>query len=295
MKKNIFKIKIIKFIKFNDFNFEEYKIIKSKILGRIGILNMLIKFSNLRNIVYLNHIKKTLFKILNKKKINNNYEIKNYTNFFIFKKKIEHKINKIFFYKKKIENFFIKKNFKIREGKEIEKIKNNFTFLRSYKNHPSRSKSDTFYIKNEKKMLLRTHMTSLQKKYITKKNDMIFSGKVYRKDKGSKHLVSFHQIDGMILRKNYINFNYFKNIFENLIKYIFEKKIYIRYRNSYFPFTLPSYEIDIKKKKKDKWIEVGGVGEIHENISRKRNGIAFGFGLERLIMIKNNLKNINEI
>ncbi|WDI79442.1 hypothetical protein ONB79_00235 [Candidatus Vidania fulgoroideae] len=295
MKKNTFKIEIIKFIKFNNFNFEGYKIIKNKILGRIGILNILIKFSNLKNIVYINILKKKILKILNKKKIHKNENFNKYLNFFIFKKETENNINKVFFYKKKIEKFFIKKNFKVREGKEIEKTKNNFTFLRSFKNHPSRSKNDTFYVKNEKNMLLRTHMTCLQKKYIKKRNDMIFSGKVYRKDKGSKHLVSFHQIDGMILRKNYIDFNYFRNIFENLIKYFFEQKIFIRYRNSYFPFTLPSYEIDIKKKKKDKWLEIGGVGEIHENISKKKNGIAFGFGIERLIMIKNNLKNINEV
>lgn len=295
MKKEIFKTKIVKFLKLNYFSFEDLKIVKFKIFGKYGILNILIKNSNLNNIKKFNCVKKKLFDIFkNKKVLKETYDFKSY---FVFKNKNELKVNKIYFYKKKIENYFVRNNFVIYEGKEIENIENNFTFLRSYKGHPSRSKKDTFYIKNIKNALLRTHMTCLQKKHIKNNNisKMIFSGKVYRKDKGSKHLESFHQIDALILNNKRLDFLFFKNIFEGLLLYIFKKKIYIRYRNSYFPFTLPSYEIDIKKKINDEWIEIGGAGEVHEDISENKNGFAFGFGLERIIMIKNNLKNIGMI
>ncbi|MGX7589184.1 tRNA ligase subunit PheS family protein [Candidatus Vidania fulgoroideorum] len=295
MKKKIFKIKLIKFLKLNKFNFEDFKIIKFKILGKNGILNLLIKNSNIFNIKKVNSLKKKIAKILRYIKITKKKQNNNYINYFVFKNK-KKITNNIYFYIKKIEDFFKNKGFEIHEGKEIESVKNNFTFLRSDKGHPSRSSKDTFYIKNNRKLLLRTHMTCLQKKYIkSNKKKIIFSGKVYRKDKGSQHLLSFNQIDGLILKEKEIDFRYFRRIFEDLILLLFKKKIHIRYRNSYFPFTLPSYEVDIKKNINDKWIEVGGAGEIHEDISPNYNGIAFGIGVERIIMIKKNLKNISLI
>ncbi|MGX7589030.1 tRNA ligase subunit PheS family protein [Candidatus Vidania fulgoroideorum] len=235
----------------NNLCFEDKKNIKSKFIGKKGIFNILIKFVSFSNKKKLNKLKLIFLNRL--KSVKNKINSISLKNFVIFKNYNQPIIyNKIIRFKKDIENFFEKLKFKVFEGMEIQNIERNFEFLRIKKKHPSRSHKDTFYIKNFKNNVLRTHMTCLQKKYIRKNKctKLIFSGKVYRRDRSPKHLKSFHQIDGLILKNKKIDFFYFRKIFESFLNEIFKKHIYIRYRNSNFPFTSPSYEIDIKKKKK---------------------------------------------
>ncbi|MGX7576629.1 tRNA ligase subunit PheS family protein [Candidatus Vidania fulgoroideorum] len=305
MKLNIFKIKVLSFFKSNNFNFdnlEEFKFIKYKFLGKIGIINILIRLNNSRRncLVILNKLKKKLnCKIKYKSK---KLKIDVFENLYLSK----NNVNPLYYFIEKIEDFFIKLGFKYILGDEIKNVYNNFSFLRITEDHPSRSFRDTFYL--SKKYVIRTHMTSLYKEHFEKKfkyfkNNKpfktIFSGKVYRRDKGSFHLSKFHQIDGVIFKKKFINFKYFVKIFKELIDNVFEKKCFLRYRNSHFPFTLPSYEIDIKLNRYENWIEVCGAGNMHEDILNKLNsnlkGFAFGIGVERLIMSLFKIKNILKI
>ncbi len=198
----------------------------------------------------------------------------------------------------KIENFFQKLGFLNIVGNEIENKYYNFDSLNINKYHPSRSKKDTFWI--NKNILLRTQTSCLQIKYMKKKKPpikIITSGCVFRKDYDKTHTPIFHQLDLFLVDKN-INFCNLKYIIIKFLMYFFDKKIKIKFIPSYFPFTEPSAEVFIKKNNK-KWLEILGCGLIHPKILKKLNinskiysGIAFGIGIERLIMIKYNIKNI---
>ncbi len=198
----------------------------------------------------------------------------------------------------KIENFFQKIGFLNIKGNEIENKYYNFDLLNINKYHPSRSKKDTFWI--SKKKILRTHTSCLQTKYIKKNKPpikIITSGCVFRKDYDKTHTPMFHQLDLFLIDKN-INFTNLKYIITKFLLFFFEKKIKFKFLPSYFPFTEPSAEIFIKNKN-NKWLEILGCGLIHPKILNNLNinskiysGIALGLGIERLIMIKYNIKDI---
>ncbi|OQM34387.1 phenylalanine--tRNA ligase subunit alpha [bacterium endosymbiont of Pedicinus badii] len=194
--------------------------------------------------------------------------------------------------------FILKKfGFFLESGKEIEDSYHNFTALNVPENHPSRDEKDTFWISKNK--LLRTQTSGVQIRILKKKKiptKVISFGKVYRKDYDKTHTPMFHQIEGFYVDKN-VNFLYLKNILINFIKEFFEKKIQFRFRCSYFPFTEPSFEIDISKD--DRWIEVLGCGMIHPKVLKnvgidcnKYSGFAFGIGIERLASIKYEVEDI---
>ncbi len=198
----------------------------------------------------------------------------------------------------KIEKFFQELGFLNIVGNEIENKYYNFDLLNINKYHPSRSKKDTFWI--NKNILLRTQTSCLQVKYMKKNKPpikVITSGCVFRKDYDKTHTPVFHQLDLFLIDKN-INFSNLKYIIIKFLIYFFEKKIKIKFLPSYFPFTEPSAEVFIKNKN-NKWLEILGCGLIHPKILNNLNinpkiysGIAFGLGIERLIMIKYNIKNI---
>ncbi len=198
----------------------------------------------------------------------------------------------------KIEKFFQELGFLNIIGNEIENKYYNFDLLNINKYHPSRSKKDTFWI--NKNILLRTQTSCSQVKYMKKNKPpikVITSGCVFRKDYDKTHTPVFHQLDLFLIDKN-INFSNLKYIIIKFLTYFFKKKINIKFLPSYFPFTEPSAEVFIKNKN-DKWLEILGCGLIHPKILNNLNinskiysGIAFGLGIERLIMIKYNIKNI---
>ena len=182
-------------------------------------------------------------------------------------------------------------------GSEVETEFYNFEALNISESHPARDMHDTFYINS--KNLLRTHTSSVQIHSMEKYNapiKIMTPGRVYRCDSDPTHSPMFHQIEGLYVDEG-VNFTHLKGILEEFINLYFRKKMEIRFRPSYFPFTEPSAEIDIKFN--NNWLEVLGCGMIHNNVlrnvnidSKKYSGFAFGLGIERFAMLKYGIKDL---
>ena len=187
------------------------------------------------------------------------------------------------------------------EGPEIESEKFNFDMLNIKKTHPARQMHDTFYV-NNKEYLLRTHTSPVQiHAMLNNKPPLSFisSGKVYRKDDDATHLPMFHQIEGIHVDEN-INFSMLKGLIYELIEKVFPNVKDIRFRPSYFPFTEPSAEVDIKDEN-GKWLEILGCGIVNPKVLDNCNinkdiysGLAFGLGIERIAMLKYGVSDIRD-
>ena len=203
--------------------------------------------------------------------------------------------------KNQILDFLSKQGFEISEGPEIETEEFNFDMLNIKENHPARQMHDTFYL-NDKDYLLRTHTSPVQVRcMLEKKPPMAFisGGKVFRKDDDSTHLPMFHQIEGIYI-DNDVKFSNLKFLILKIVSELFGSETKIRFRPSFFPFTEPSAEVDIFSQE-NKWLEILGCGIINpvvlENCgidSKKFSGLAFGLGVERIAMLKYNIKDIRE-
>ena len=186
-------------------------------------------------------------------------------------------------------------------GPEIETEEFNFDMLNIKKSHPARQMHDTFYVEN-KSNLLRTHTSPVQiRGMLEKKPPLAFisGGKVYRKDDDATHLPMFHQIEGIYVDKG-VNFAHLKDLIYQIVHSLFDEKTTIRFRPSYFPFTEPSAEVDILFKN-DKWLEILGCGIVNPKVlencgidSSVYSGLAFGLGVERIAMLKYQVKDIRE-
>ena len=187
------------------------------------------------------------------------------------------------------------------EGAEIESEKFNFDMLNIKKSHPARQMHDTFYVENMS-YVLRTHTSPVQI-HAMLNNDpplsFISSGKVYRKDDDATHLPMFHQIEGIYIDKN-VDFSMLKGLIYKIIEDIFPNVKDIRFRPSYFPFTEPSAEVDIKDEN-GKWLEILGCGIVNPavlsncNIDKEQfSGLAFGLGIERIAMLKYGVTDIRD-
>lgn len=193
--------------------------------------------------------------------------------------------------KDKINDFF--SNYELLEFRNpMVSIGNNFDNLLIPKEHPGRKESDTFYSGN-KNYVLRTHTTAHQtellKKGLTK---FIVTGDVYRRDTiDASHFPVFHQVEGVNILGNVSNevvIEHLKDTLSGLIKHLFGNDVKYRFIDEYFPFTEPSFEVEVEYKGKE--MEVLGSGVIHKDIMKNcglegQNGWAFGMGLERLAMI----------
>ena len=179
-------------------------------------------------------------------------------------------------------------------GPEIETEEYNFDMLNIKESHPARQMHDTFYV-DEKSSVLRTHTSPVQIRAMLSEEPpfaFISGGKVYRKDDDSTHLPMFHQIEGICVDEN-IDFTNLKSIIYDIIAEIFGNNLEIRFRPSFFPFTEPSAEVDIKIENSNKWLEVLGCGIVNPIVlqncnidSKKYSGFAFGLGVERIAMLK---------
>ncbi len=198
-----------------------------------------------------------------------------------------------------IKLIFADLGFKAVDGPDIEDEFHVFDALNTPTHHPAREAQDTFYLSNKinnQRMLLRTHTSSVQIRIMEKAKSfpikIVAPGKVYRNDFDATHTPMFHQVEGLYVDKN-VNMGQLKFIIHYFLKKFFEEKdLKIRFRNSFFPFTEPSAEVDINYKG-DRWIEVLGCGIVHPNVfqnvgidNTKYRGFAFGIGIERLAMIK---------
>ena len=290
--------------------------IKSKYLNSNGVIRSLlskIKYLPIEEKKYygylINKIKKKVvdFISLNDLKTNKKYKISSIDPTLPVKYKGS--FHPLTIIKDKVINIFKNIGFKIFLGTEIESEWYCFDALNTPKNHPARDNKDTFYLKknlivdnvykaSNERYLLRTHTSSVQvRTFLNNKPPIkaICPGRAFRRDTlDSTHSPSFHQIEGFVIDKN-INIIDLKEILFFFIKTLFGNSIKIKFRTSSFPFTKPSFELDIYSKKlgklSNKWIEVMGCGLIHPNvlknckISNIWQGLAFGIGLERLTMI----------
>ena len=187
------------------------------------------------------------------------------------------------------------------DGPEIETEEYNFDMLNIKKSHPARQMHDTFYV-NDKTRVLRTHTSPVQvRSMLNSKPPMAFTsaGKVYRKDDDATHLPMFHQVEGIYIDKE-VTFSHLKDLIHNIIYSIFGHDIQIRFRPSYFPFTEPSAEVDIQSID-GSWLEVLGCGIVNPIVldncninSEKYSGLAFGLGVERIAMLKYDVKDIRD-
>ncbi len=183
---------------------------------------------------------------------------------------------------------------------EIEDDWHNFTALNIPINHPSREMHDTFFLRKNPDILLRTHTSSMQIRYM-KNNKPPFKilsiGKVYRNETISHNSnYIFHQAEGFYINKQ-VSFLDLKEVIFFIINSLLKRNIKIRFRSSYFPFTEPSAEVDIYHN--NKWIEIMGCGMIDPIVLKnvginenKYSGYAFGLGIERLASIIYNIKDI---
>ncbi len=178
------------------------------------------------------------------------------------------------------------------DGPEIESDYYNFTALNHPPDHPARSMHDTFY--TETGELLRTHTSPVQVRHMLATGHppirAIAPGRVYRCDHDATHSPMFHQIEGIWV-DNTVSFTDLKGLLGSFFRNFFDDKdIETRFRPSFFPFTEPSAECDIRKKGGE-WLEVAGCGMIHPNVleagkmDKNCRGFAFGMGVERLAML----------
>jgi len=197
----------------------------------------------------------------------------------------------------RIEAIFRSIGFDVADGPEIEEDFYNFTALNTPANHPARSMHDTFYV--EGGLLLRTHTSPVQVRYARMHEPpirVIAPGKTYRVDSDATHSPMFHQFEGLWIDEQ-VSFADLKSVYTDFLRRFFESEsLDVRFRPSYFPFTEPSAEIDIRFPDgplAGRWLEVSGSGQVHPNVVRNFGldperfvGFAFGSGIERLAMLR---------
>jgi phenylalanyl-tRNA synthetase alpha chain len=208
-----------------------------------------------------------------------------------------------------IASIFGDMGFAVAEGPEVETEHYNFDALNIPKDHPARDMWDTFWLKDKEgleRFLLRTHTSPVQIRYMEAHEPpirIIAPGKVYRYEATDMtHEAQFYQFEGLMIGKT-VSLANLKGILSVFFERVFGRKMEIRFRPSYFPFTEPSVEIDIgwtdAKGKVEKWIEVMGAGMVHPNVfkaagynPKQWQGFAFGMGLDRIVMMKYKIPDI---
>ena len=213
----------------------------------------------------------------------------------------------------KVNDIFLSMGFAIEEGPEVEKDYYNFEALNIPKNHPARGEQDTFYINDS--IVLRTQTSPVQIRTMEIQQPpikMISPGKVYRSDSlDATHSPIFYQIEGLVVDKG-ITFADLKGTLELFTKKMFGDKMQMKFRPHHFPFTEPSAEVDTtcfvcdgkgcKVCKGSGWIELWGCGMVHPQVLRNcgidpeiYSGFAFGFGLDRITMLKYGIDDIRAL
>ena len=223
----------------------------------------------------------------------------------------EHPLNRVI---EEIEDLFTSMGYDVVEGPELETDEYCFERLNLPAGHPARDMQDSFYITD--KYLLRTQTSSVQARTMVANEEkspirIITLGKTYRREDDATHSHQFNQIEGLVIDKKEtkISLADLKGTLEVFMKKMLGEKTELRFRPSYFPFTEPSYEVDVtcfkcggkgcSLCKQTGWIEVLGSGMVHPNVLRmngydpdKYSGFAFGVGLDRLAMFKYGITDI---
>ena len=311
----------LKVNKFTPKSEEELNNFRIKYLGKKGILNDL--FASFKKVP--NEQKKELGLSINNLKKLVQQKIESYKGSFV-----DENLNKetdltkpsvldnlgsrhpISLIRNQIVNIFSRVGFTVSEGPEIEDDWHNFSALNLPEEHPARDMQDTFFIQTNPDVLLRTHTSSVQVRYMQNNTPPIKTlspGRVYRNEAVSAraHCI-FHQVEGLYIDRS-VSFADLKQMLLYFSKEMFGDKTKIRLRPSYFPFTEPSAELDIywginsesdyKITKGTGWLEILGCGMVDPNVlencginSKKYSGYAFGMGIERIAMLKYGIKDL---
>jgi phenylalanyl-tRNA synthetase alpha chain len=299
--------------KFSSQDSKEIESFKIEFLGRKGVINDL--FSDFKNVPSdqkkeygqkINELKNLISKKYEDLKLGVKQSSKSITEDytkpgFPISSGSLHPITTI---KNRIINIFSKVGFELSEGPEIEDDWHNFTALNLPKDHPARDMQDTFFIQQNPDILLRTHTSSVQVRYLEDNPPplkIISPGRVYRNEAiSSRSHCIFHQIEGIYVDEK-VSFADLKQMILYFTKSMFGKSK-LRFRPSFFPFTEPSAEVDIywgletetdhRITKGTGWLEIMGCGMVDPNVlqncnidSEKYTGYAFGLGLERIAML----------
>lgn len=211
-----------------------------------------------------------------------------------------------------VARYFTRHGFAVVLGPEIETDANNFDALNIPPDHPAREGLDSFYLRPD--LVLRTHTSPMQVRAMREHGPpiaIIVPGKAYRRDQiDARHLYMFHQVEGLMVGRG-IHFGHLKGMLVGMCRELFGASADVRFRPSFFPFTEPSAEIDVKCPACEGrggacrtcggsgWIEVGGSGMVHPNVLRSVGydpgavtGWAFGCGLERFAMKRHDINDI---
>lgn len=214
--------------------------------------------------------------------------------------------------KRRVEEIFQSMGFSVVDGPEIETEWYNFDALNIPKYHPARDMWDTFWLKGNQKLLMRTHTSPVQIRYMEKNNPplrIIVPGRVFRHEATDAcHDFDLNHVEGLMVDKD-ISIANFRAIIEEFLRRFFNGEIQIRMRPSYFPFTEPSFEVDISCANcagkgcsvcsGRGWLEMMGAGMVHPFVfksagldSKEWQGFAFGIGMDRLAMMKYKINDI---
>ena len=293
---------------------KELDVFRIKFLGKKGLVNDL--FKSFKNIPNKN--KQAFGQAINTLKNNAQTKVSSFKGSF-GSNKVSEKIDlsrpisldflgskhPISLVRNQILSIFKKVGFVVSEGPEIEDDWHNFSALNLAKEHPARDMQDTFFVQTNPDMLLRTHTSSVQVRYMERNTPPIRTispGRVYRNEAVSAraHCI-FHQVEGLYIDTE-VCFADLKQMILYFAKEMFGEKTKIRLRPSYFPFTEPSAEVDVYWGLKNEsdyritkgtgWLEVLGCGMVDPNVlincnidPKKYSGYAFGMGIERIAML----------
>ncbi|HEV7449146.1 MAG TPA: phenylalanine--tRNA ligase subunit alpha [Candidatus Paceibacterota bacterium] len=203
---------------------------------------------------------------------------------------------------------FLQMGFTFAEGPLLESEKYNFDFLNFQKDHPARDMQDTFFMKDEDRMVLRTHTSNVQVRYMEEQIKkgvqppyrMVAMGKVFRNEATDiTHEAEFYQVEGMVIGED-ITMAHLRGTLTEFFGKLMGGQAEIRFRPSFFPFVEPGLEVDMRvmgdsvpEKLRGRWIEIMGAGMVHPNVLKasgvdpsKYQGFAFGGGIDRLAILR---------
>lgn len=205
-----------------------------------------------------------------------------------------------------LEDVFVGLGFTVAEGPEVEDDWHNFTALNFGEHHPARDMQDTFFVGlgGDREVVMRTHTSPVQIRVMENERPPIYSvmpGRVYRNEAAdSTHLAVFHQLECLVVDRE-ITFGHLAATIDRFTKAYFGPGWTSRLRPSYFPFTEPSAEFDLRRPD-GSWLELGGCGMVHPNVlsncgidPEEFSGFAFGFGLDRLAATRHGVTDIREL
>lgn len=211
----------------------------------------------------------------------------------------------------KMEEVASAMGFVVEDGPELESDYYVFESLNIPKHHPARDSQDTFYIKDNHNWCMRSHVSNMQVRLMRKYNEggtkpvrAAYPGRVFRNEAlDATHGHTFYQFEAFMVDKN-ITVGNLVGVIKELLSGLFKRDVEVRLRPSYFPFVEPGFELDMKVDlgKGEKWVEMLGCGLVHPNVLKEGGydpnewqGLAFGMGLDRLVMAKYGIEDVRHI